>query len=60
MFFLYLFKNTIIFNFVIFMATKKVGQQFSSPSSFAAVVGSGILDLDLESGMDKSPDPRTG
>jgi hypothetical protein len=26
-FFLYLFKNKIMFNFVIFVATKKVGQQ---------------------------------
>jgi hypothetical protein len=45
----------MIFNFVIFVATKKVGQLTFSPSSFVAVVGSGIWDPD--SGMDKNQDP---
>jgi hypothetical protein len=40
--FLCLFKNKIFFSFVIFMVTKKVGQQIFPPSSFVAVVGSGI------------------
>ncbi len=31
MFFLYLFKNKIIYNFVIFEATKKVAPQMFSP-----------------------------
>jgi hypothetical protein len=35
----------MIYNFVIFVATKKVGQQAFSPSSFVAVVESGIRDL---------------
>jgi hypothetical protein len=41
--FFYLFKNKIIFNFVIFVATKKVGKKHFSPP-FGAVVGSGIRD----------------
>ncbi len=48
-FFLYLFKNKIFFNAVKFEAT---------PSSFVAVVGSGVRDPG--SGMDKSQDPRCG
>ncbi len=40
-FFLPLFKNQIIFNFVKFMATKKVGEQPFSPPLFI-VIGSGI------------------
>jgi hypothetical protein len=42
-FFLHQFKNNIIFNFVIFVATKKVGQQILfSPLSFVAIFESGI------------------
>jgi hypothetical protein len=33
-----------IFNFVIFVATKKIEQQFFSPLSFVAVFGSEIRD----------------
>jgi hypothetical protein len=40
-------KNKIIYNFMIFVATKSVGQPIFSPS-FVAVVGSGI---------DKNQDP---
>jgi hypothetical protein len=44
----YLFKNKIIFNFVIFVASKKVGQQIFSPgSSFVVVVEFGIGDPGL-------------
>ncbi len=43
-FFLYLFKNKLIFNFVIFVATKKGRTTKFSPPSFVAVVGSGIRD----------------
>jgi hypothetical protein len=53
--FLYLFKNKIIFYFVIFVATKRVGQQIFSSSSFVAVVGSGIRDPG--SGMNNNQDP---
>ncbi len=55
MFFLYLFRNKIIFNFVIFVASKKLERQIFSSSSFVAVVVSGIRDPG--SGMDKSKDP---
>ncbi len=49
--FLYLFKNKIIYNFMIFVATKMVGQtKYFPPSSFGAV-------LDPGSGMDKNQDP---
>jgi hypothetical protein len=41
--FLYLFKNKIIYNFTIFVASKNRTKKFS-PSSFGAVVGSGIRD----------------
>jgi hypothetical protein len=41
--FLYLFKNKNIYNFMIFVATKKVGPKiFFLLSSFCAVVGSGM------------------
>jgi hypothetical protein len=45
-FFFSISKNKIIFNFVKFMATKKVLKiNFFSPLSFVAVFGSGIWDL---------------
>ncbi len=50
-FFLKHFKNKIIFNFVKFVATKKVWQQSISPLSFVEVFGCGIRDP--ESRMDK-------
>jgi hypothetical protein len=54
---MYLFKNKIIIQFCdIFVATKKVpvGQQIFYPSSFVAVVGSGIPDRSDK----KIPDPQ--
>ncbi len=50
-FFLYLFKNKIIFNFVIFVTTSKKnsGWQIFSPISFEPVAGSGIRDKHPES-----------
>jgi len=43
--FCHLFKKKIIFNLVIYVATKKVGQQICfAPFSFVAVFGSGIRD----------------
>jgi hypothetical protein len=47
-------KNKIIYNFMIFVATKKGRTKFLSPSSFVAV-GSGIRNPG--SGMDKNQDP---
>jgi hypothetical protein len=46
-----------MFNYVKFVATKKVTmtKKFFSPLSFAAVFGSGIRDL--RSGMGKNQDP---
>ncbi len=41
---LHQFKGKIIFNFVIFVATKKATNNSSSPLSFVAVFGSGIRD----------------
>jgi hypothetical protein len=41
--FLYLFKNQIFYNFMIFVATKNDRTKFSL-SFFGAVVGSGIRD----------------
>jgi hypothetical protein len=38
-----LFKNKIIYNFMIFVATKN-GREIKISSSFGAVVGSGIRD----------------
>ncbi len=44
-FFLQHFKNTIILNFVKFLALKKgISTNFFSPLSFVAVFGSGIRD----------------
>jgi hypothetical protein len=40
---LYLFKKTI-YNFIVFVATKNGRTKNISPSSFGAVVGSGIRD----------------
>jgi hypothetical protein len=41
---LYLFKNWIIYNFMIFVATNNGKAKLFSPSSFGATVGSGIRD----------------
>ena len=46
-------QNEIIFNLVIFVATKKVGQLIFYPCSFVAVGGSGIQDPGS-----KNRDPR--
>ncbi len=54
-FFSYLLKNKIIYNFVIFVAAKKVGQQFF-PLLFCCC----CLVRDLGSGMDKSQDSGSG
>ncbi len=52
-------KRKQFFTFVIFVATKKGrGQQIFSPSSFVAVVGTGIRDSG--SWMDKDQDPGSG
>ncbi len=42
--FFYTCSNFLFFYFVIFVATNKIGQLIFSPSSFVAVVGSGIRD----------------
>ncbi len=52
-FFLYLFKK-IILNFVIFVATKKVGQQVCFPPPLL------LLMSDPGAGMDKNHDPGAG
>jgi hypothetical protein len=58
-FFLQLFKNKIIFNFVKFVATKKgLTKNFFSPLSFVAVFRSGIRNPG--SGMGKNQDPGSG
>jgi hypothetical protein len=50
--FLYLSKNKIIYNFMLFVATKNGWtKKLFSPASFGAVVGSG---------MDKNQDPGSG
>jgi hypothetical protein len=41
-FFLYLFKNKIIYNFVIFVATKKEDKKYFSLSSFVVVLDPGF------------------
>jgi hypothetical protein len=46
-----MFKNKIIYNFIIFVATKNRRTKKISLSSFGAVVGSG---------MDKNQDPGSG
>jgi hypothetical protein len=58
-FFLQHFKTKIIWNFVKFVATKKVlTTNFFSPLSFVAVFGSGIRDP--RSGRGKNQDPGSG
>jgi hypothetical protein len=49
--FLYLFKTNIIFNFMTFVATKKVRQLIFSPSSYVVVVvGFEIRDKNQDPG----------
>jgi hypothetical protein len=52
-FFHHLFKNKIIYNFVIFVATKNEQQIFFHPSRW-------LLFLDPGSGMDQNQDPESG
>jgi hypothetical protein len=52
-----LFKNKIIFKFIIFLATKYGWTKTFSPSSFGAFVGSESRDPDRGSGIN-IPDPQ--
>jgi hypothetical protein len=53
-----LFKNKIIYNFMIFVATKNGRTKTFFPSSFGAVVGSGIEIRDKHAGSATLPIPH--
>jgi hypothetical protein len=56
-----MFKNKIIFNFVIFVTTKKVGPLiFFHPSLFLLFLDLGSEIRDQGYGMDKNQDPESG
>jgi hypothetical protein len=50
----------MIFNFMIFVASRKGRTANFSPSSYVAIVESGIWDPKIRIGMHKNQDPGSG